>query len=372
MATIQGVYMALFGRPADPAGLSFFSGVTNNGQNLAGIGPLQAQPEFTSRFAGDTNAEIITAIYQSLFNRDPDATGRTFFAGELAAGRQTVNTIAINILDGARGSDLTVLNTKLAAANAFTAAIDTTAEITGYSGTTAAESAAGFIKGISTTAPTAAQVAAAVSAAVGSGPVQPVDERSLDAREAGYYDGQDNNTTTEHIAWNSSDGFNYRDVVYGDGGYDYISTGGGNDKIVLGSNAGTWRGEGNEFGNAAIADAGSGNDDIYVRGSEGAFHVILGQGQDDVFVTGATQAADYLRINAYDDDTLVDTFTFGPAFNGDAVIWGADDKDLIKLEGGDWSRASTADGVTYANSTGGSVWVTGVTYNYNDPDVIFA
>jgi len=40
MATIQGVYLALFGRPADPAGLSFFNGVTANGANLAGIADL--------------------------------------------------------------------------------------------------------------------------------------------------------------------------------------------------------------------------------------------------------------------------------------------------------------------------------------------
>ena len=39
MATIQGVYLALFGRPADPLGLSFFNTATNNGANLAAIGP---------------------------------------------------------------------------------------------------------------------------------------------------------------------------------------------------------------------------------------------------------------------------------------------------------------------------------------------
>ena len=119
-------------------------------------------------------------------------------------------------------------------------------------------------------------------------PIPPALERALDGREAGYYDGNDNNTYVEFIDWNSSNSFDYRDVVYGDGGYDYISTGGGADKIVLGSNWGTWRGWGNEFGNAAIADGGSGNDDIYVRGSEGAFHIITGTGQDDVYVTGAT------------------------------------------------------------------------------------
>lgn len=368
MATIQGVYVALFGRPADPVGLAFFSSVTGNGQNLAGIGSLQTQPEFTTRFAGQSNSQIIASIYQSLFNRAPDAAGQAFFAGELAAGRQSANTIAINILDGARGSDMTILNTKLAAADAFTAQIDTAAERGGYTGTAAAVSAASFLQSISTNAPTAGQVSAAVSAATSAGPG---DERQLDSREAGYYDGNDNNTYNEDIAWNSDNGAVFRDVVYGDGGYDYISTGGGNDKIVLGSNLGTWPGAGNEFGNAAIADGGAGNDTIYVRGAVGAFHVITGEGQDQVVMTGPTQPSNFVRINASDIDTLTDKFTFGPDFNGTAEIGGADNNDVVQLEGGDWRLSSSLDGVMYRNSTGGSVTITGVIFNYNDPDVIF-
>ncbi len=169
MATIQGVYLALFGRPADPLGLQFFNGVTNNGANLAGIGPLQSSAEFQTRFAGQTNTQIITSIYKSLFNRDPDLGGLTFFTNELNAGRLTVQNIAIAILDGAKGDDLTVLNAKLTAANAFTTAIDTIAEINGYAGDVAAASGRAFIAGVTTTAPTAAQVDAAVLAATTGG-----------------------------------------------------------------------------------------------------------------------------------------------------------------------------------------------------------
>jgi hypothetical protein len=42
MASIQGVYVALFGRPADVSGLSFFKGVTNDGADLTAIGDLAA------------------------------------------------------------------------------------------------------------------------------------------------------------------------------------------------------------------------------------------------------------------------------------------------------------------------------------------
>ncbi len=165
MATIQGVYLALFGRPADPLGLAFFNAQTNNGANLAGIGPLQSSAEFQTRFAGQSNVQIINSIYQSLFNRAADLPGLTFFSNALANGTLTINNIAIAIYDGAQGADKTIRDLREAAANAFTAAIDTAQEVVGYNGAAAAASGAAFIQGITTTAPTAVQVDAAVATA---------------------------------------------------------------------------------------------------------------------------------------------------------------------------------------------------------------
>jgi hypothetical protein len=131
MATIQGVYVALFGRPADTTGLTFFKGVTNDGADLSAIGDLTTTKEYTDRFVGQTNAQIVNSIYQSLFGHDADAAGLNFFIGELLAGRQTIQTIAINILDGAQGTDKEIVDRKIAAADAFTAELDTAAEIRG-------------------------------------------------------------------------------------------------------------------------------------------------------------------------------------------------------------------------------------------------
>lgn len=136
MATIQGVYLALFGRPADPSGLTYFNGVTSNGANLAGIADLSNTNEYKGRFTGKTDTEIVNTIFQSLFGRTGDPDGVAFFVGELAAGRQTINTIAINILDGAKGADKTLVDKKLVAADLFTTAIDTPAEEAAYNGTT--------------------------------------------------------------------------------------------------------------------------------------------------------------------------------------------------------------------------------------------
>jgi hypothetical protein len=167
MATVQGIYIALFGRPADPLGLDFYNGVTNNGQNLSGIQGLTGSAEYQARFTGQTNVQIVNSIYQSLFARDADLPGLTFYVGELQAGRLTIEQIAIAIYDGATGTDLATLQNKEEAANNFTAAIDTTEEVLAYSGDAAAAQGRAFLAPITSddaTVPTAAQTDAAVAA----------------------------------------------------------------------------------------------------------------------------------------------------------------------------------------------------------------
>jgi len=137
--SIEEVYIALFGRPADPSGLGFFNGVTGYGTNLSAIGDLTSTAEYQSRFTGFSATQVIQDIYRSLFSRDGEQAGVSFFVSEFEAGRQTINSIAINILQGALGTDLQVIINKLNAAAKFLAALDTQAEIDAYKGDAAAE-----------------------------------------------------------------------------------------------------------------------------------------------------------------------------------------------------------------------------------------
>jgi Ca2+-binding RTX toxin-like protein len=184
MATIQGIYIALFGRPADPLGLAYFNEQTGNGANLTAIGDLASTAEYQDRFAGMSNDEIVTAIYQSLFKRNPELAGLQFFVNELNSGRQNINTIAINILDGAQGADLQMVNNKIAAANAFTTALNEPDEIAAYRGEAAADAGRAFLNPVTedpSTIPTPAATDAAIAALVaGPGP-QPGDTFTLTA-----------------------------------------------------------------------------------------------------------------------------------------------------------------------------------------------
>ncbi|WP_298804098.1 DUF4214 domain-containing protein [uncultured Rhizobium sp.] len=175
MASIQGIYVALFGRPADPAGLQYFNTATNNGANLNAIGDLAATAEYQDRFKGMDNAGIVTAIYQSLFGRNPELAGLTFFVDALNKGTININNVAINILDGAKGDDLATVNNKVTAANAFTAAIDTPDELAAYRGDAAAAQGRAFLSPITSdasTVPSAAATDAAVEGVVKGGGVE--------------------------------------------------------------------------------------------------------------------------------------------------------------------------------------------------------
>ena len=172
MASIQGIYIALFGRPADPLGLEFFNEATGNGADLTAIGDLSSTDEYQSRFEGKDNASIVTDIYQSLFGRNPEQAGLAFFVNALNSGTLNINNVAIAILDGAQGDDLATVNNKITAADAFTAAIDTPDELAAYRGDTAAGLGRDFLSAITAdeaTIPTAAQVDAAVANVVTNG-----------------------------------------------------------------------------------------------------------------------------------------------------------------------------------------------------------
>lgn len=158
--------------------MAYWNGVTNNGSDLSKlIGQLTASQEYLDRFKGKTNAEIVTTIYQSLFGRAPDAAGLDFFTKGLANGTLKLETLAINILDGAQGSDKSIIDNKTAAADLFTKSLDTQAEIDAYKGNGAADLGRAFLTKVTddkTTIPSQTDVDKAVAGVVtpsgGQGP----------------------------------------------------------------------------------------------------------------------------------------------------------------------------------------------------------
>ena len=167
--TVQKVYIAYYGRAADPVGLAYWEGqmVANGGSLSAIMASFGASAEATTLYGNLSDTAMVNALYQQSFGRDADFAGLMHYAGGLSAGTMTAVSIAQNIFDGATGTDATILTNKLAVAKAYTTAIDTAAEVVAYSGTVSAAAARATLSTVDATTVTATfDVATAVASIV--------------------------------------------------------------------------------------------------------------------------------------------------------------------------------------------------------------
>lgn len=149
---VQRLYVAYFNRPADPVSMSVYEKLLPSDrpatqaelQDLAET-YFSPSPEYNSLYAGLSNSQIVDQLYQNIFGRSAEVDGLIFWAGELASGAQTVASLALQLSFSAQGTDAAVVANRIEAANTFTTSLDTTEEITGYSGDAAAASARAWL-----------------------------------------------------------------------------------------------------------------------------------------------------------------------------------------------------------------------------------
>jgi len=120
-STVNSFYLAFFGRPADPAGMTFWAQHLDiNGGNLAFITDAFANSEEARvRFGTDSAAERIAEIYQQLFNRATDAVGLAYWTDVLEQGHASMADVAVAIMNGAQGSDARLSALRQGAADAL-------------------------------------------------------------------------------------------------------------------------------------------------------------------------------------------------------------------------------------------------------------
>ncbi|WP_151704838.1 DUF4214 domain-containing protein [Nitrincola alkalilacustris] len=121
--TIQSLYIAYYGRPADPAGLLFWADRLDqaDGDLTLMLDAFATSAESLLLFGNIPTADDqVVAIYLNLFGRAPEAEGLAFWSAQLSSGERSLQSIALVILEGAQGIDAEVINIKLQVANAFT------------------------------------------------------------------------------------------------------------------------------------------------------------------------------------------------------------------------------------------------------------
>ncbi|WP_069792048.1 DUF4214 domain-containing protein [Cyanobacterium sp. IPPAS B-1200] len=134
----QLLYVAYYGRPADPSGLNFwedaiaaqnFSYTPNTGDVLTGADldfynsfttDFGTSTEATSLFANFTTLGVVEQIYQQAFDRPSDTAGRNFWTEQINLGNVSASTAAIEIALGATGTDRITLNNKISSADLVT------------------------------------------------------------------------------------------------------------------------------------------------------------------------------------------------------------------------------------------------------------
>lgn len=139
--TAQLLYVAYYGRPADPDGLEFWSNAiaeqefeyTPNGGDVLTGASLDFYNTFTTQFGtsdeagrlfdGVTNFNIVNTIYNFAFNRDADTAGRDFWVSQINLGNVSSSTAAIEIALGATGSDRSIIRNKIESADLVTAGL---------------------------------------------------------------------------------------------------------------------------------------------------------------------------------------------------------------------------------------------------------
>lgn len=115
---IQNLYIAYFNRPADKAGLAYWKDASLSIVQIAQS--FSEQKEYASAFAGFTAEQTINALYNNLFNHKADADGLAYWSGQIKSGKVSIGAAAIAILNGAIGADQMAVQSKNAAAIAFT------------------------------------------------------------------------------------------------------------------------------------------------------------------------------------------------------------------------------------------------------------
>ncbi|RJG11730.1 DUF4214 domain-containing protein [Massilia cavernae] len=176
---IQKLYVAYFNRPGDVAGQTYWENVVANakGNTSAVSAAFAASAEYKAAYAGQTEYQIINKIYNNLFGRDAEPAGLTFWGQALINKAITIDLAVKTISEAAQGTDATAFKNKVAAATVFTAALDTSTEILAYSGDLANGVGKSYIASVTTdaslaTAISTANLDATIAAVIAAAPQQ--------------------------------------------------------------------------------------------------------------------------------------------------------------------------------------------------------
>ena len=179
---VQALYVAYFGRPADPVGLANFESALladNAPTDVAGlaaaygtdstvkslIDAFGTSTESQTLYGNGTTADFVTAVFNNVLGRPPQASGLSYWTSAIDSGALSQGDAALAIMAGGLSNttaqgllDTELINNRLTVASNFTADIANSNAPTSYAGTNAAQAARTMLASVtSSTSPPAFQ-----------------------------------------------------------------------------------------------------------------------------------------------------------------------------------------------------------------------
>ncbi|MCA1854381.1 DUF4214 domain-containing protein [Massilia oculi] len=147
---LQSLYIAYFNRPGDTSGMAFWEAALASGRaTLADVrAAFATADEYKAEYANKTNAQVISQVYMNLFGRLPDLAGLEFWTTKMAEGVVTIDQVVAQVAAGAQNQDKIAFESKTQAAVAFTAALDDIKEVLAYETAAGQAIAKNYISGV--------------------------------------------------------------------------------------------------------------------------------------------------------------------------------------------------------------------------------
>jgi len=114
---VQNLYLAYFGRPAEQAGLTYWTSQADATVDQISAAFAQ-QPEYTAAFSGLTRSQVVNQLYTNLFGRAAASNELNYWVGSTDV---TVDKLALALTNGATGTDRLLLDSKIQYATSVTA-----------------------------------------------------------------------------------------------------------------------------------------------------------------------------------------------------------------------------------------------------------
>jgi len=236
---LQELYVAYFGRAADPTGLDYW---TNSGITTAAFAAdMYAQAEFKNEYGSLSTEAQVNQIYKNLFDREADVDGLTYWTLQIDLGNLKLAEIANDLIWAAKNNsgssdDKTALENRTDAAVAYTAKVkETSAAILAYqaestspwvSGDNIAE-AKSYLSGIDKdTASTTAGIASSVTTITNNGVPGDGDTVSLTSgvdKGSSFSTGAGNDTFNALLTTDNTNTLGAYDVLDGGTGTDTLN-----------------------------------------------------------------------------------------------------------------------------------------------------